>query len=400
MSDVVETLRRRLEWHETSPESARVLDAEVLSWGAEILLALGPPEERLGPETSDDVLLAFWVAGTLHLYRAQSMPSGLDEQDFSAAFAILALLLPHHRHVLPDDLREATAGCDWSGPADGPNAWVEAGAVHLLAAEQQPDATGLEQAVKLFEQAERVASAGHPARILVDINLSHALLRPHTPRGPATLLVVSAPAAPGLTPLPAASREARALSRTVARTRVLEDRHAKPADVLRAIPGHTCVHFACHAGWTGGDPFGAPRLALTTGDITPLDLAALRLDGADLAYLSACDTTVGLADAADEGLHIAGAVQLAGFHQVISTLWTVEDDAAAGLAQNVYACMTGPGRNLQPTRAPEALHHAVRELRGRLPQAAETWAAYLHLGGFTPAPATEPAPAPAPAGPA
>ncbi|GAA2598045.1 hypothetical protein GCM10010399_30920 [Dactylosporangium fulvum] len=57
---------------------------------------------------------------------------------------------------------------------------------------------------------------------------------------------------------------------------------------------------------------------------------------------------------------IAGAIQLAGFRHVISTLRTVEDRAAAELAQAVYGRMTGPDKNLEPARAPEALHHAVR----------------------------------------
>ncbi|MGI5240304.1 CHAT domain-containing protein [Dactylosporangium sp. CA-139066] len=210
-----------------------------------------------------------------------------------------------------------------------------------------------------------------------------ALLRPDAVRSTPTLLVVSAANAPGLPPLPAAVDEARALSRIVEHTSVLEGRHAAADDVLAAIPAHTCVHFACHAGWTDASPSGTPRLALTTGDITPLDLAGLRLDGADLAYLSACDTTVGLPDAADEGLHIAGAIQLAGFRHVISTLWTIEDRAAAELAEDVYARMTGPGKNLEPARAPEALHHAVRDLRHRSPGTPGTWAAYLHLGGFS-----------------
>jgi CHAT domain-containing protein len=107
------------------------------------------------------------------------------------------------------------------------------------------------------------------------------------------------------------------------------------------------------------------------------------LDGADLAYLSACDTTVGLPDAADEGLHIAGAIQLAGFRHVISTLWTIRDSTAAELAEEAYRGMTGQDRVLQPSRAPEALHQAVRDLRRRSPHTPELWAPFLHLGGFT-----------------
>jgi CHAT domain-containing protein len=45
------------------------------------------------------------------------------------------------------------------------------------------------------------------------------------------------------------------------------------------------------------------------------------LPNASLAFLSACTTATGTDKAADEGLHLAAAMQFAGFQGVVGTLW-------------------------------------------------------------------------------
>ncbi len=175
LTDVVEALRRRLDWHETSPATVPIMGDDLLGWAAEILLELGPPQGRLDPEADDEDVLALQVAACLHLYRSQGQSADAGEQDLSAAFALLTLLLPHHGHVLPDDLREDVDAIEWEVPDDGATAWAEAGVVHLRVAESRADTVVLDHGIALFRQVGQTAAADHPVRLLVDLNLSHAL---------------------------------------------------------------------------------------------------------------------------------------------------------------------------------------------------------------------------------
>jgi hypothetical protein len=80
-------------------------------------------------------------------------------------------------------------------------------------------------------------------------------------------------------------------------------------------------HFACHGLWDWANP-AASRLLLTDHDSAPLTVTALmrlHLADADLAYLSACSTTLTSQALADEAVHLTAAVHLAGYRQVIGT---------------------------------------------------------------------------------
>jgi len=105
--------------------------------------------------------------------------------------------------------------------------------------------------------------------------------------------------------------------------------------VLDALLTHRVAHFACHGHVDWTDP-ARSSLILTDHATTPLTLAdiiTLNLD-ADLAYLSACDTAVTAPRLADESLHITAAFHLAGYRNVIGTLWPINDQAAAQQVEN------------------------------------------------------------------
>ncbi|MFF8029500.1 CHAT domain-containing protein [Streptomyces sp. NPDC007896] len=161
---------------------------------------------------------------------------------------------------------------------------------------------------------------------------------------------------------------------------------ATRARVLEELPGCSVLHVACHAESDLVDP-SRSRLLLTdhrSAPFTVAGLAPVTLDGARLAYLSACRTAVtDNAELIDESIHLVSAFQLAGFPQVVGTLWEIEDGIAAGLAQAFYARLTtGPptDRRLDTRRAAEALHRVTLDLRGRLPDTPSLWAGYLHSG--------------------
>jgi CHAT domain-containing protein len=152
--------------------------------------------------------------------------------------------------------------------------------------------------------------------------------------------------------------------------------HAVRAAVLDALPRHPWVHFACHA-VSAADGATDGHLVLhdhATRPLTVADIARLRLDRADLAYLSACDTGVPHADLGDEALHVAGACRMAGFRHVVGTLWELRDAYAAAVATDFYGELTGVDD------AAQALHDAVRKLRAAHPDRPELWAPYVHVG--------------------
>jgi CHAT domain-containing protein len=94
--------------------------------------------------------------------------------------------------------------------------------------------------------------------------------------------------------------------------------------VLAALSDHTCVHFACHYVRNPANP-SASYLGFgdnQTEQITVMDLTHLRLDGAELAFLSTSETSSTVGAIPDEPIHLAAAAcQLAGYRHVIGTLW-------------------------------------------------------------------------------
>ncbi|RSM87446.1 CHAT domain-containing protein [Kibdelosporangium aridum] len=195
-----------------------------------------------------------------------------------------------------------------------------------------------------------------------------------------SLLVVSMPHTPSLTPLPGATREKDKLAALV-HTAVLDGDRAVHSEVSTALRKHAWAHFACHAEHHPRNP-SRSTLFLHDHQTTPftvLDISRLRLEHAQLAYLSACETARGSAHLPNEALHLGGALQLAGYQHVIATLWRIHDKLAATVAEQVYDHFHD-GPTLEPTRAARAVHHAVLALRHRFPDDPALWASYVHFG--------------------
>ncbi|CAL9458948.1 hypothetical protein SUDANB58_02607 [Streptomyces sp. enrichment culture] len=163
---------------------------------------------------------------------------------------------------------------------------------------------------------------------------------------------------------------------------LLTDAEARPDTVLAALPRHTWAHFACHAeGPTQDKPYGS--LELHNAALTTADIAALRLNHAGLAYLSACVATRGKDSLSDEALHMTGAMQTAGFSHVIGTLWPADDETCPAVTRDFYARLTA-GQGEKPagdaSNAARALHAAVRRVRADYPKTPTYWANYVHYG--------------------
>ena len=176
------------------------------------------------------------------------------------------------------------------------------------------------------------------------------------------VVAVAMPHTPGASDLPGTRAEAAGLQRRFPdRVTVLAGAQATHETVLAALPRARWAHFACHGAATMEDP-SASRLLLADHQERPLtvvDVARLRLDGAELAFLSACSTAQPGARLTDEAIHLASAFQLAGYRHVIATLWPVGDPHAVDVTDDIYAILASTGD------VAGAVHAATRRLRKR-----------------------------------
>ena len=148
-------------------------------------------------------------------------------------------------------------------------------------------------------------------------------------------------------------------------------------DVLAQLPHHRRVHFGCHGVADPAHPSDSGLDVSGAGDLLTVSaVSRLQLDHAELAFLAACDTARTGAVLADEVINLASAFQLAGYRQVVGTLWPVLDTLAARLTRRVHAAVATDGLHVLP----RALHTAVLDLRRRHLNLPSVWAAHLHAG--------------------
>ncbi|MEU4078966.1 hypothetical protein DEJ45_32540 [Streptomyces venezuelae] len=207
-----------------------------------------------------------------------------------------------------------------------------------------------------------------------------AAARRRTAASVPSFLVVAVPEAPGAPPLPGAAGEGAAVAGALPGARLLAGEAATRDAVVSALADHTWLHFCGHG---TSEPLTAVGSRLLVHDhldhpLTVAGISRLDLSGADLAYLSACGTARSGFTVMDEGLHLAGGLQLAGFRHVVGTLWEIEDTLSVRIAEQVYAGLGAP----RPVadRAAYAVREAVRGVRDRYLRTPSLWAAHIHVG--------------------
>ncbi|MCF0077134.1 CHAT domain-containing protein [Streptomyces lomondensis] len=211
----------------------------------------------------------------------------------------------------------------------------------------------------------------------------HRTREPAARRGPARLVACAVPRPPGsLQELPGTLREVGMLAELFPGTRVLTGAEVTHDALAAALPTADWAHFACHGRNDGQAP---SRSALVLHDhdrapMTVLDISRMRLPAAEFAYLSACSTMRTGAGLSDEAIHITGAFQLAGYRNVVGTLWNIRDDLAVDMAERVYTPLAH-GAPVGDEEIARALHAATTELRARHPGEPAWWAAHVHVGG-------------------
>jgi CHAT domain len=165
-------------------------------------------------------------------------------------------------------------------------------------------------------------------------------------------MIVAMPDTPGQGSLPNADVEVDVFVQRFPAARQFRGGVAVTADVAAALEQSPPVaHFACHGTQDVTDP-SSGYLALHDGQLGITTVAGMRLDSAELAFLSACETSRGGFNLSDEAITVATAFQIAGYRHVIGTLWNISDRLAPEVARHVY----------------DQAQRRVGSLRGRPPQ--------------------------------
>ncbi|MEU9448818.1 CHAT domain-containing protein [Streptomyces sp. NPDC048277] len=199
-----------------------------------------------------------------------------------------------------------------------------------------------------------------------------------------SLLTVCVPDIPGRPRLRHAAREIRAV-RAVrppgpdGSSRVLAGRRATLARVAAELHRHRGLLFVGHSVQSPNDP-GRAALYAQDGPLTMREIAALRLRTADLAYLSSCESALGDQNLPDEALSLAGALQIAGFRQVVASLWSVLDAGAPEITGGFFARrpVSSAGAAAGGEDSATALHAVLRTVRQN--DSPLLWAGYCHTG--------------------
>jgi len=195
--------------------------------------------------------------------------------------------------------------------------------------------------------------------------------------GPTKLLIVAQPNTLGELALPRAREEADAVEQIASGTQVtrLDSEAGCIKTVQQRMELHPWVHFICHGTQVRGHPLDS-YLSLYDGHLTIRDIVGQNLPSADFAFLSACHSAAGDKVLANEALHLAAAMQFAGFRGVVGTLWKMWDDDGCPLAEAFYREMV---QHWDSGRAAVALHEAIKALRRRRVPMSH-WIRFVHIG--------------------
>ncbi|RPA96115.1 hypothetical protein L873DRAFT_1791748 [Choiromyces venosus 120613-1] len=204
----------------------------------------------------------------------------------------------------------------------------------------------------------------------------------------ASLLLVPMPETPGATNPPGVHREIQYIddSTTKSAIRITVLGNPTPAEVFKQVQHHDIVHFTCHA--VSDFNHSNSHLVLLTPDRTDADklmardIPSLNTPGAQLAYLSSCYSAGNPSTIlADEVIHLANALQLAGFSHTLASLWKPEDQASSEVARDFYHLLFQDQGNVDDHyRVSATFHKTVKKLQDKMPANYLRWAAFAHTG--------------------
>ncbi|KAG8795335.1 hypothetical protein FRC12_015769 [Ceratobasidium sp. 428] len=186
----------------------------------------------------------------------------------------------------------------------------------------------------------------------------------------------------GLSPLPGTKDELDRVEAHFANRRFsrLEEDAATIDAVVDAMRDHSWVHFACHGSQNLVDPMNS-ALHLHDNDLSLAMISKNPMKNAQLAFLSACQTAQGDSELLNEVVHLAAGLLMAGYANVIATMWSIKDQDAPIVAGVFYKCMLEDGVP-DSGKAAKALHRAVKHLQDEIGvEEFARWVPYIHMGG-------------------
>jgi CHAT domain-containing protein len=163
-------------------------------------------------------------------------------------------------------------------------------------------------------------------------------------------------------------------------SRLLEA-NATVENVVNGMEECSWVHFACHGVQNISNPTESALLLTGNSKLTLARITELSLPHAELAFLSACQTATGADELAEEAVYLAAGMLLAGYRGVIATMWSIKDDDAPQVANDVYAHLFKESKP-DATQAAYALHSAVQKLcrKSKGNKSFFDWVPFIHLG--------------------
>jgi tetratricopeptide (TPR) repeat protein/CHAT domain-containing protein len=151
--------------------------------------------------------------------------------------------------------------------------------------------------------------------------------------------------------------------------------------VLRRLPDHPYVHFACHG--SSPNSFHSAFVLWNNDRLELIELIKAKLPNAQHAFISSChgadtDTQVN----PDEIISLAAALQFCGYRGVVGTLWEMKDADGPSIAGHFYDCMFShdvDGQvDVDVKDSARALNNAIQEMKkkGLIGQ----WINFIHIG--------------------
>jgi len=158
-------------------------------------------------------------------------------------------------------------------------------------------------------------------------------------------------------------------------------------DVLESC----CIaHFACHGYTDHSDPSNSGLILQKSVEgqdkqdrLTVEMVSELRLEKAQVAYLSACSTAeIRPGRLRDEVIHVVSGFQMAGFPHVVGCLWPSIDSVCVEVASEFYSSMLGNGLGglVRKGGVASALRDAVLKVRAENMDSPLLWAPFVHYG--------------------
>ncbi|RXW15864.1 hypothetical protein EST38_g9990, partial [Candolleomyces aberdarensis] len=205
------------------------------------------------------------------------------------------------------------------------------------------------------------------------------------------LFLTSQPNVPNLPPISGTTKEVRLIHAKAVEHEVrvlsLEGNDVTVDTALEHMERFSSIHLACHASQDQDEALQS-RFRFHDGRLELSKIIRKNLKNADLAFLSACQTSTGEEKLSEEVVHLAAGMLAAGYRRVVATMWAIGDNHAPEVATDFYDYLLAQrveadGSGFDGSKSAYALHHAIQQLRQRLDNSEKSllaWIPYVHFG--------------------